>query len=158
MAQAVQAEAVQAAADEDAGAIDSVGWSRLNQKEERKMKKVMLAVSLVLAVAVFMIASEAQAGSLNCDSGFGKYVLNKCVDTEDKNKMEVGVGVDVPLYKSEKLVVDQETKIDLNQGEDFAEWDKANIGTYTVFKPQLDEGILQTAFNKIKSFFGSGGE
>jgi hypothetical protein len=109
----------------------------------------------VMCGLIVVCAHTAYAGSLNCDSGFGKYVLNSCVDTEDKNKMEVGVGVDVPLYISEKLVVDQETKIDLNQG-DFGDIEKANVGTYTVFKPQLEEGILQTAFNKIKSLFNRG--
>jgi len=119
------------------------------------MKRSLL-VGLLLAVAVMFGGVSGAEATLDCSSGLGKYILNDCVEhPKEKNKMEVGVGVDVPLYKSEKLIVDQETKIDLNQG-DFGDFKKSNIGTYTVFKPQLDEGILQTAFHKIKSLFNRG--
>ena len=115
------------------------------------MRKAMLAVSFGLAIVVFFIAAQAQAGGLDCSSKFGQYVLNKC-DPHPKaeEKIEAGVGVDVPLYKSEKLVVDQENKLNLNGGA----IDEGDFSTYTVFKPQLEEGILQTAWAKLKSLFG----
>ena len=118
------------------------------------MRKVLCVVSLVFAVLVwFAVPAHANGSKNKCDSYLG-YVLNSCADhPTEKNKMEVGVGLDIPLYISDKLIIDQETRIDLNAG-DFGEWSQANIGTYTVFKPQLEEGILQTAWNKIASLFG----
>lgn len=122
------------------------------------MKKLLM-IGLCLVVAGIFGCSkgsqEVSANEISCDSKFGSYVLNKCVGhPTEKNKMEVGIGLDVPLYKSESLHVDQETKIDLNQG-DFGDFKKSNIGTYTVFKPQLEKGILQTAWTKLASLFGN---
>ena len=31
--------------------------------------------------------------------------------------------------------------------------DEGDFSTYTVFKPQLDEGILQTVWTKLKGLF-----
>jgi len=117
------------------------------------MRKVILVIAFGL-VLVWASPSEANRKEVNCDSGWKSYVYNACVEhPEKKEKMAVGLGLDIPLYISDKLIVDQETKIDLNAG-DFGDFEKANIGTYTVFKPQLEEGILQMVWSKVKSLLG----
>jgi hypothetical protein len=113
----------------------------------------------VICGLVLVCAQTAFASGYGdpCD-GYFKSLINECHEVGHptvKDKMEVGLGLDIPLYKSDKLIVDQETKIDLNAG-DFGDFEKSNIGTYTVFKPQLEEGILQTAWKKIASIFNRG--
>jgi len=117
------------------------------------MKNVLMIGLCLIVAGMIGCSQEVEASGLSCDSHFGKYILNECASHPTvKDKMQVGIGVDIPLYKSEKLIVDQETKIDLNKG-DFGDFKKSNIGTYTVFKPQLDKGILQIALAKLKGFF-----
>lgn len=114
------------------------------------MRKVMLAVAFGL-VLVWASAAQARGGD-PCKS-FLASILNDCHEVghpTEKDKMEVGIGLDIPLYKSETLIVDQETKVDLNAG-DFGDFEKSNVGTYTVFKPQLEKGILQTAWGWLTS-------
>jgi hypothetical protein len=112
------------------------------------MKK-LLAVLFITAMVIGCNQPAAEA-SFSCDGHFAKFI-NDCAE-KPKDKMEVGIGLDVPLYISDSLVIDQETKIDLNEG-DFGDFEKSNIGTYTVFKPQLEQGILQTAWSKLSGLF-----
>ena len=112
------------------------------------MKKVLV---LVLILAIGLIGyNPAEARGLDCSSAFGIAILNECVEhPQAEEKLEAGVGLDIPLYKSEKLIVDQESKLNLNGGA----IDEGDFSTYTVFKPQLDEGVLQTAWKKLKGLF-----
>jgi hypothetical protein len=120
------------------------------------MRKLFLVGICLIAIGIIGCSKgsqEVEAGEIDCDSKFGQYVLNKC-DPHPKaeEKIEAGVGVDVALYKSEKLHVDQENKLNLNGGA----IDEGDFSTYTVFKPQLEEGILQTAWKKLKALFNRG--
>ena len=97
--------------------------------------------------------AEARGGGDPCESFLGS-ILNECVvhpDQSVKPRMEVGIGADLPLWKTEKLIVDQETKIDLNSGN--GTWKKSNIATYTVFKPQLEKGIFQSIGDFFSNLF-----
>jgi len=117
------------------------------------MKKLVLLLC-VLAIVGYSQQAEARGHKDPCKTFLGS-ILNECIPqkAEPEAKMEIGVGVDIPLYKSEGLIVDQETKLDLNTNDGFGEIDPENLSTYMVFKPQLEEGILQTAWAKLKSIF-----
>jgi len=117
------------------------------------MKKIIF-IMLVCVTFMGCKAIEAEASSRRhrdpCES-FLSSVLNECGShPQAEEKLEAGVGLDIPLYKSEKLIVDQENRVNLNSGA----IDEGDFSTYTVFKPQLEEGILQIAWSKIKGLFG----
>jgi len=123
------------------------------------MKKGFMLLVICLSVLCLFGCQPKEAEARDsrpyrdpCETFLGS-VLNDCVEhTADKKaRVEAGVGFDVPLWKTEKLIVDQETKFDLNSGN--GTWTKSNLSTYTVFKPQLDEGIFQTAWRKIKDWY-----
>jgi hypothetical protein len=119
------------------------------------MKKLLL-IALCLGVAGLIGCAkveEAEAGGLSCDSHFGKYVLNKCVEhPQPEEKLEAGVGVDVKLWENDKIVVDQENKLNLNDGA----IDEGDWSTYTVFKPKMEKGLLQTIGDFISGLFNKG--
>jgi len=115
------------------------------------MKKLIL---LAIVCAVFIGCSQpAEASSRNhrgdpCESFLGS-VLNECVGhPTEKNSMKYGVGVDVPLWKSDEVVVDQETRLELNNGVN-----KDGISTFTVFKPQMEKGLFQIVGNFFAKLF-----
>jgi hypothetical protein len=119
------------------------------------MKKVLFVLLIACVAFIGCQAKEAEASRGHRDpcESFLSSVLNECGShPQAEEKLEAGVGLDIPLYKSEKLIVDQENKLNLNSGA----IDEGDFSTYTVFKPQLDEGILQTAWNKIKGLFNRG--
>jgi len=106
------------------------------------MRNVMIAV----VCGVFLVFAQTAFASGDwdpCDSKL-KYIVNECGSHPDaaKKKMVAGVGADIPLIIHEKMNVDQETRFNLNV-DDFG---KDDISTMTVFKPQLETGILQTAW------------
>jgi hypothetical protein len=107
------------------------------------MKRLLIIVICLAALSIYGCnkATEAEARGDPCKSFLGG-VLNDCVQhPKEKDTWIYGVGVDIPLWKAEKLLVDQETRLELNNGVN-----SDGIATYTVFKPQLEEGILQTAW------------
>jgi hypothetical protein len=120
------------------------------------MKKVFLIALCLCVAGVIGCAkteeAEARGGGDPCKSFLGS-VLNDCVEhPTKKNKMEVGVGLDIPLWKNEKVIIDQETKLDLNAGEDW-EIDAANLATYTVVKPQMEKGLFQIIGDALSKLF-----
>ena len=87
----------------------------------------------ILVLALLTITVSANAGQF-CGDAILKDFENDCEKgATDTN--QVGVGLDIPLYITDRLVVDQETRINYD-GDN-------SVGTYTVFKPVLYEGILQ---------------
>ena len=77
-------------------------------------------------------------------------MLNECdPDHEHEEKLEAGVGVDIKLWENDKLIVDQENKLNLNDGA----IDEGDWSTYTVFKPKLEKGLLQTIGDFISGLF-----
>ena len=114
------------------------------------MKKVFM-IALCLAVAGLYGCSKGSQEVSASEWRFKKHINEEV--TQQDEKIEAGVGIDVPLYKSGKLIVDQENKLNLNGGA----IDAGDFSTYTVFKPQMDEGILQTAWKKITGLFKKGG-
>jgi hypothetical protein len=118
------------------------------------MKKVFLVLLCLSVAGVIGCAKveEAEAkGGDPCKSFLGS-VLNKCVEhPKEKDTWIYGVGVDVPLWKAEKLIVDQETRLELNNGVN-----SDGIATYTVFKPQMKRGLFQIVGDWISNLINRG--
>jgi len=112
------------------------------------MNKIVL-ILLIACVAFIGCEKAAEARGLNCDSHFGKAVLNDCID-EDDAKAEIGVGADVKLWEHEKFTIDQESRLDLNG---YGGLDEGDLATYTVFKPKMEKGLLQTIGDFISGLF-----
>ena len=115
------------------------------------MKKVLLVGICLIAVCLIgcQEVKEAEARGLNCDSHFGKAVLNDCIDQDDP-KAEIGIGTDIKLWEHENFTVDQETRLDLNG---YGSIDEGDLATYTVFKPKLEKGLLQVIGDFISGLF-----
>jgi hypothetical protein len=117
------------------------------------MKRVLI-ICLILVVGLIGCNSveEAEARGLNCDSHFGRAVLNNCID-EDDPKAEIGVGTDVKLWEHEKFTIDQETRLDLNG---YGSIDEGDWATYTVMKPKMEKGLLQVIGDFLSGLFNKG--
>ena len=104
--------------------------------------RTIVSLSLILLLVMCGLTGSALARGNHgdpCKSFLGS-VLNDCVGhPTEKKETEVGLGLDIPLWKNDKVIVDQETKVDLHDGANDPEW-----ATYTVVKPQLEKGIFQT--------------
>ena len=119
------------------------------------MKRALIILVLVAAVGIVGCANakeaEARGGGNPCESFLGS-VLNDCVEhPKEKDTWIYGVGADLPLWKAEKLIVDQETRLDLNDGVN-----SDGISTYTVFKPQMEKGLFQIVGDFFSGLFNKG--
>ncbi len=117
------------------------------------MRKVFM-IGLCLLVAGIIGCSkgsqEVEASGGDACSSYLGYVLNKCDPhpAQYKRRNQVGAGVDLLLWKNEKVEVNQQTRLDWNNG-----LSNGGLSTYTVVEPQLEEGVLQTAGKKIKGLW-----
>ena len=113
------------------------------------MKRIVLIVLIACVAFIGCQAKEAEAsGDWDpCDSRLSG-IFNDCAPQE-KDIWEYGVGVDVPLWKAKNLIVDQETKLVLNNGVN-----SDGIATYTVFKPQMEKGLFQIVGDFINKILG----
>ena len=115
------------------------------------MRKIIfiLLIACVSFVGCQAKEAEARGGGDPCESFLGA-VLNDCIQNEEvEEKIEVGVGIDIKLWENDKLIVDQENKLNLNGGA----IDEGDFSTYTVFKPKMEKGLLQTIGDYISGLF-----
>jgi len=113
------------------------------------MKKLIFVFLIACIAFVGCQAKEAEArGGDPCKSFLGS-ILNDCIQEDvDDPRAQIGVGADIPLWKNEKFDIDQETRLDLNG---YGGVDEGDFATYTVVKPKMEKGILQT----IGDFFAN---
>jgi len=106
------------------------------------MRKLIFVLLIACVAFVGCQAKEAEArGGDPCESFLGS-ILNDCIqEDEDDARMEIGVGTDVKLWEHEKFTIDQESRMDLNG---YGGIDEGDFATYTVFKPKMEKGLLQT--------------
>jgi len=101
------------------------------------MKRVLIVVCLLL------ISSSAYA-NLSCEGPFGS-ILNKCVETVEKERSEVGVGGDLIFYEgNDGDVLNQVT------AEYRYDWQNGNQSTYLVATAKIVDVIdnIKSIFNK----------
>lgn len=118
------------------------------------MKKLIFVVLIACVAFIGCQAQEAEArgGGDPCDSFLG-YALNACdPHPQVEEKLEAGVGLDIKLWENDKLIVDQENKLNLNSGA----INEGDFSTYTVFKPKMEKGLLQTVGDFISGLFNKG--
>jgi len=101
----------------------------------------VLLIACVAFVGCQAKEAEARGGGDPCKSFLGS-VLNECYqEDKDDPKAQIGVGTDIKLWEHEKFTIDQETRLDLNG---YGGVDEGDFATYTVFKPKMEKGLLQT--------------
>jgi hypothetical protein len=115
------------------------------------MRKLIFVLLIACVAFVGCQAKEAEArgGGDPCKSFLGS-VLNDCIPeaVKEKDTWIYGVGVDVPLWKNDKVIIDQETKLDLNDGVNLD-----GVSTYTVVKPQMERGLFQIVGDFFSNLF-----
>ena len=124
---------------------------------EKNMKRFIfiLLVACVAFIGCEAKEAEARGGGDPCKSFLGN-ILNDCVGhPTKKDKMEVGIGADIKLWDHEKFIIDQETKVDMNAGDDWG-FDRADVGTYTVIKPKMEKGLFQIVGDWVSGLFNRG--
>ena len=108
------------------------------------MKKFIFVLLIACIAFVGCQAKEAEArgGGDPCKSFLGS-ILNDCIPEADVDdpKAQIGVGTDIKLWEHEKFTIDQETRLDLNG---YGGIDEGDWATYTVLKPKMEKGLLQT--------------
>ena len=102
------------------------------------MKKLVL-ILLIACVAFIGCEKAAEADFNPCDSKLSG-IFNDCIDQDDA-RAEIGIGSDIKLWEHEKFTIDQETRVDLNG---YGGMDEGDWATYTVLKPKMEKGLLQT--------------
>jgi hypothetical protein len=114
---------------------------------------VILILILMVAFIGCQKVEEAEAsGDWNpCDTRLSA-IFNDCVDQDDP-RAEIGVGTDVKLWEHEKFTIDQETRLNLNG---YGGIDEGDVATYTVFKPKMEKGLLQTIGDFLSGLFNKG--
>jgi len=117
------------------------------------MRKLIFVLLIACVAFVGCQAKEAEASRGHrgdpCES-FLSSVLNECGQhPQAEEKLEAGVGVDILLWENDKLVVDQENRLNLNDGA----IDEGDWSTYTVFKPKMEKGLLQTIGDFFSGLF-----
>jgi hypothetical protein len=116
------------------------------------MRKLIFIILIACVGFVGCQAKEAEArGSKDPCKSFLGNVLNDCIAPveQPEERLEAGVGLDIKLWENDKLIVDQENKLNLNSGA----IDEGDFSTYTVFKPKMEKGLLQTVGDFISNLF-----
>ena len=119
------------------------------------MKRTALVLALLMTISVYAYAGEYEeekcvGQQTTSKDGKNKYHLHEhCytdtdTDTDtvrDRRKNPAGIGVDIPLYKSEKFDVENQNKYDFRNSE---------YSNFTVVKINAEEGLFQKIFKFLK--------
>jgi len=111
------------------------------------MKKFLMIGLCLLVAGIIGCSKGSQEVEAN-ERSFKKHINSS---SEVKSRVAAGIGGDIDLWKEDGFDIVQETRYDLNSGD--GTWKKSNLSTFTVVDVKTEEGILQTAWNKLKSLF-----